>query len=130
MRNAIFLLAFSLLNAHELDAMVQQEWRILIGLRALAPSTAESLFVILHIPLVAVLLWLAFHRSAAVAAWTRRAICAFGPVHVVLHALLRDHPAYSFDSPLSQALIAGYGIAGAAYLLVDGVWMSRQRRAR
>jgi hypothetical protein len=122
LRSLLFLLAFSLLNAHELDAMRQQEWRILVLLRDLEPSLAAHLFVLLHIPLVALLLWLGFHPHAAIQRWARRMICGFGAIHVGLHASLRDHPAYSFDSLLSQGLILGYGLAGLLFLLIDLSW--------
>jgi hypothetical protein len=115
----IYLLAFSLLNAHELDAMTQQEWRLLLVLRDLPPDVARQCFVVLHVPLVAVLLWLGFHRSSAVASWSRRAVCAFGIIHVGLHWRLQDHPAYTFHSDLSVSLIVGYGVAGLLYLLLD-----------
>jgi hypothetical protein len=117
----LFLLAFSMLNAHELDAMSQHEWRLLFVLRELPPGLAEQIFVLLHVPLVAILLWLGFHSSALVSAWSRRAVCAFGIVHVGLHGHLRDHPLYTFDSWLSEALIVGYGLAGFCYLLAEAV---------
>lgn len=117
----LYLLAFSLLNAHELDAMTQQEWRLLLILRDLPAALARETFVMLHVPLVALLLWLSFHRDAAVAAWSRRAVCGFGIIHVGLHWNLQDHPAYTFDSTLSVSLILGYGVAGLLYLLLDGL---------
>jgi hypothetical protein len=44
--------------AHELDAMTQAEWRLLFILSSLPEVIAEVVFVLLHIPLVAGLLWL------------------------------------------------------------------------
>ena len=128
-RDWLFLLAFSLLNAHELDAMSQHEWRILFVLRDLPSDFAEQVFVILHVPLVAILLWLTFHRNAVVSAWSRRAVCAFGIIHVGLHWHLQDHPAYTFHSSLSEFLIVGYGFAGLCYLLTDGADVLRGRAA-
>lgn len=123
----LYVLAFSVLNAHELDAMSQQEWRLLFVLRDLPPDLAEQVFVILHVPLVALLMWLTFHRSAVVSAWSRRVVCAFGIVHVGLHWHLQDHPFYTFHSFLSEFLIVGYGFAGLCYLVADGAETIRSR---
>jgi len=58
MRNLLFQLGFSTLLAHELDAMTQAEWRLLFVLRRLPDLLAHNLFVTLHVPAVAILLWL------------------------------------------------------------------------
>lgn len=126
----IYILAFAILNAHELDAMSQQEWRLLLVLRDLPSDLAQRSFVALHVPLVAILLWLTFHRNAAVTSWSRRAVCAFGVIHAGLHWHLQEHPAYTFHSWLSEALIVGYGVAGLLYLLLDGVGILRRRHVR
>jgi hypothetical protein len=129
-KNGLFLLAFSALNAHELDAMSQHEWRLLFVLRDLPEALAEQAFVFLHVPLVAILLWLVFHQSTVVSAWSRRAICAFGVVHLGLHWHLQDHPAYTFHSFLSQLLIVGYAAAGFLYLLADSAETLRSRHVQ
>lgn len=126
----IYILAFSVLNAHELDAMSQHEWRLLLVLRDLPPDLAQSAFVFLHVPLVAIILWLTFNRSSAVTSWSRRAVCAFGIIHFGLHWHLHDHPAYTFHSWLSETLIVGYGVAGLLYLLLDGVGSLRWRHVQ
>ena len=113
-----FLIAFSLVNAHELDAMTQSEWRLLYILRNFPDPVAEQYFVLLHVPLVAALLHLSFNAQCAVSLWTRSLICAFGPIHALLHWSLSSHPEYSFTSSLSVGLIVGYAISGMAYLLL------------
>jgi hypothetical protein len=126
----LFLLAFSVLNAHELDAMSQHEWKLLFVLRDLPPDVAEQVFVMLHVPLMAILLWVTFHRSMIVSAWSRRAVCAFGIVHFALHWHLQDHHFYTFHSFLSELLIVGYGLAGLCYLLTDGADALRSRHVQ
>ena len=126
----IYILAFSVLNAHELDAMSQHEWRLLLVLRDLPPDLAQSLFVTLHVPLVAMILWLTFNRSSAVTSWSRRTVCAFGIIHIGLHWHLQDHPNYTFHSWLSETLIVGYGVAGLLYLLIDGGGRLRRRHVK
>ena len=125
LQHYVFLIAFSLVNAHELDAMTQSEWRLLYILRSLPDPVAEQYFVLLHVPLMAVLLHLSFGDDRIVSLRTRALICAFGPIHALLHGSLSDHPQYSFDSPLSLGLIAGYAVAGMAYLLLRALVRER-----
>ena len=126
-KTLLFMIALSLMITHELDAVSQEEWRILVVFRDLPSQLAETLFVVLHVPLLLVLLWLSFHQRAEISAWSRRAICLFGIVHVGLHLSLVSLPAYSFDSWLSQALIYGYGVSGALFFLMEGIAKSRSQ---
>ncbi len=115
--NALFLTGFALLATHELDAVTQSEWRLLYLLRGLPEPLAESVFVALHVPLFAGLLWLTFNENERVKSVSRTVFSAFLVVHAVLHKLLELHPDYSFFSPLSQTLIYSGGLTGGAYIL-------------
>lgn len=123
MQNLLFYLGFATLMAHELDAMTQAEWRLLFVLRRLPEATAEMAFVLVHIPLVAGLLWLTNHEAPAIKQWSRVAIAAFLAIHAALHKRLDHHPLYSFDSALSVGLIYGGGVLGLLYL--GSVWVGR-----
>lgn len=116
MQNLLFYLGFATLIAHELDAMTQAEWRLLLILRDLPEPTAEVAFVLGHIPLVAGLLWLAHSEATRVKYGSRLAIAAFLAIHAGLHKHLDHHPFYTFDSALSRGLIYGGGIIGLLYL--------------
>jgi hypothetical protein len=116
MQNLLFYLGFATLMAHELDAMPQAEWRLLFILRDLPEPTAEVAFVLLHIPLVAGLVWLANSEVLRVRYWSRVAIATFLTIHAGLHKLLDHHPLYTFDSPLSLGLIYGGGLLGLLYV--------------
>ncbi len=96
-----------MLVSHELDAVAQHEWRLLYVLRSLPESIAQDAFVLLHVPLVAVLAWLGWHREPAVRAGSRLALAAFTIVHAGLHWRLSDDPLYTFHSATSVALIYG-----------------------
>jgi len=117
MRNLLFYLSFSTLLAHELDAMTQAEWRLLYVLRRYPDSLASPLFVALHIPVVAVLLWLIQHPSRTVRQWTKIGLALFMPIHAGLHWNLRNHPFSTFTSPLSLGLIYGAGLLGLIYIV-------------
>jgi hypothetical protein len=116
MKNLLFYLGLATLMAHELDAMTQSEWRLLYGLCHLPEAAAAATFVVLHIPLMAGILWLTTHPLHFVRDRSRLAIATFLIVHTGLHQRLSNHPAYSFTSPLSIGLIYGAGLIGLAYL--------------
>lgn len=108
-RNVLFHLAFAFLIGHELDAVTQQEWRLLPVLSLLDDDAGRAAFVAVHVPLVFALLWLSGRGGWAFHA----AFGGFCAIHAGLHWALHEHPLYTFHSALSEALIAGAGIAGA-----------------
>ncbi|MBD9485446.1 hypothetical protein IB229_20905 [Pseudomonas sp. PDM14] len=124
MKNTLFTLCFSSFIGHELDAVSQAEWRLLYGLRDLPDAVAEPLFVALHVPLFALLIALAWAEHTKLRERTRLLLAGFSVFHAGLHHALRHHPLYTFDSPLSQALIFGCGLLGLAYLLAH--WLGRR----
>ncbi len=127
MQNLLFYLGFATFMAHELDAMTQAEWRLLFVLSSLPEATAEVAFVLLHIPLIAGLLWLANNDALRVKQWSRVAISAFLIIHAGLHKRLDHHPLYTFDSDLSLGLIYGGGLLGLLYLGIVSIINYRDR---
>ena len=119
MEQAAFLLAISLMFTHELDAIRRHEWRIFPGINLLRDETGFTVFVLLHVPLFAALIWACFLQPDTAAAGWRVAFSIFCIVHVGLHRLFENHPAYEFNNPLSQTLIWGTGVAGALHLIVS-----------
>lgn len=117
MKDLLFYTSLATLLTHELDAMTQSEWRLLFVLRSLPESIASNVFVIAHVPVVALVLWLTAHKSATIGDWSRLAIALFTIIHAGLHKHLELHPAYTFTSPLSVGLIYGAGVLGFIYLL-------------
>jgi hypothetical protein len=115
MKNLLFYLGFATLITHELDAMTQSEWKLLFILQSLPEEIASVTFVVIHIPLITILLWLVNNESLNVQNWSRIAVATFLMVHVGLHKLLEHHPDYTFDSLLSLGLIYGGGFLGFLY---------------
>jgi hypothetical protein len=115
MKNLFFYLGFATLITHELDAMMQSEWRVLLLLRSLPEQIASFTFVVMHIPLIAVLLWLTSSESPDIRHWSRIVVATFLMIHVGLHKLLENHPDYTFNSLLSLGLIYGGGLLGFFY---------------
>lgn len=118
MKNLVFYLGFATLITHELDAMTQSEWRLLPILRHLPEHIASSTFVVVHIPLIAALLWLTSNESLSTRHWSRIVVAAFLVVHVGLHKLLENSPSYTFNSSLSLGLIYGGGLLGFIYCVL------------
>ena len=112
----LFYVALGLFFSHELDAVVQTEWRLLYVLRDLPELEAMQAFIWLHVPLFAIIAWLTHHGAPRVQIWSRASFSAFLVVHAILHFRLSASPLYTFDSPLSIALIYGGAIAGLGYL--------------
>jgi hypothetical protein len=115
MKNLIFYLGFATLITHELDAMTQSEWRLLPILRSLPEQIASFAFVVIHIPLLAALMWLTSNEYLSIRHWSRIAVATFLMIHVGLHKLLENHPDYTFNSLLSFGLIYGGGLLGFFY---------------
>jgi hypothetical protein len=55
MKDIVFYLGFGTLCTHELDAIVNHEWRLMPFIRTLPEETGMIVFVAAHIPVFAVL---------------------------------------------------------------------------
>ncbi|XWN33915.1 MAG: DUF6713 family protein [Devosia sp.] len=113
----IDLLYYAMVGAfftHELDAMKRHEWRILPLTSFLPDRIGEQVFIWLHVPLFALLLW---GGDGDPTSATRIGLSAFAILHVGLHVAFRRHPANEFDNTSSWSLIILTGVLGAAYLV-------------
>ena len=126
MKNVLFYTGLALLFTHELDAMPNHEWRVLPVLNSLSDSVGEQTFVLLHVPLFAVVIGLIASLNRRVRARARIVVSGFLVAHGVLHFLFSGHPAYEFFSTMSSALILGAAGCGLAYLIA--AFLARSRR--
>ena len=115
----LFYLGLGILFSHELDAMLQAEWRLLYILRAMPDESAMQAFVLLHVPLFGAIVWMTHHRSQQMQLRFRVAFAAFLVIHAGLHYRLSSHPLYMFTSVLSQSLIYGGAVVGTLFLLLS-----------
>ncbi len=113
MLDFIYYTMIGTLFTHELDAVKRHEWRILPLLRVLPDRIGAQIFIWLHVPLFAGLLWAGDGDPANS---TRIGMSVFAIIHVGLHFLLRGHPNYEFNNIGSWALIVLTGLLGATYL--------------
>lgn len=106
----LYLLTASLLVVHEIDSAYWREWE-LFGLPG-----GIALFLVLHVPLAALVVW-GYERAVAGTAAGRRMALAVGAAGIATAAiqaafLLRG--ATAFRTAPSLALVAACGIAGIA----------------
>ena len=119
MRDLVFHLGFGTLFAHELDSMLNHEWRVIPVIRSLADETGSIVFVAVHIPVFAILVALVSSENTNTRRMTRKGIGLFLVVHGLLHLLFMKHPAYEFSTVLSHTLIFGGSILGIIYLFLE-----------
>lgn len=115
--NLSLITAFSLLAVHEMDAMTHAEWRLLPGLSNLPENTARSLFVWLHIPLFAGLLWASFVASWRLLAGRLFSIALIA--HAIAHFALSAHELYTFIPPIETVTVYGAAFAGIVFLALS-----------
>lgn len=113
----LYLLGFSFLLAHEMDAVRLREWKMLPVLSGMEEESGYRAFVALHVPLYALLLW-GLIGGGGTASALIVILDAFFVVHLALHAILRNLPENRFDSVFSWGLILGCGICGAVDLIL------------
>ena len=118
----VFALAFSALLAHELDAVHKREWRLLFVLRTMPDEPARRAFVLAHVPLVAVLLWLVVHPAEGVRFWTEVGLDGFMVLHAGLHLRLSNRTLYVFNTSHSRLLIFGAAALALAHLAI--LWVA------
>jgi hypothetical protein len=126
--NGLFALLVAMFIGHELDAMAQHEWRLLYVLRDLPDSLGQDVFILLHVPIILVLVWLGWHSAERTRSVTRVGCAVFMVVHAGLHWRLREDPIYTFHSATSMFLIFG-SLIPAVLLLVLYLWRGRKRVA-
>ncbi len=118
--DALFSLGLALLLAHELDAVRAGEWRLLPVLRSLPDARGRDAFILVHVPPLAALVWLAAHPSTVTRFWFQVATDDFLMVHMALHRAYAHHPAYDFHRALPRGLILGAGAVGALHAVLLG----------
>ncbi|MGI9405612.1 MAG: DUF6713 family protein, partial [Hyphomicrobiaceae bacterium] len=113
----LYLLAVSFMFTHEMDAIRRHEWRVFPLADRLPDETGFLVFVLLHVPGFALVMWLSIPLDANVATPFQIAFSIFCIVHVGLHKLLERRLAFEFNNPLSQLLIWGSGVFGLGHLI-------------
>ena len=118
LKDNIFYLGIGLFFTHELDAMTNHEWRVL-PLTSWKPEyNGELSFVLLHIPLFAILVALVASLNEVIRRRSWIGVSLFLAIHGALHAAFMVHDDYEFSSLLSNVLIFVGAVCGAVYLVM------------
>lgn len=115
--HVFFLLGFSFLLTHEMDAIRCQEWRIFPGLARMSERSGYVTFTAIHVPLYAALLW-GLAQGDETTGSLITGLDIFFLIHLIAHVLLRHHPENRFGSWFSWSLFTGAGVCGAIDLLL------------
>lgn len=118
LRGFIYYLGLAALFTHELDAVLNFEWRLLYHLRTLPDVTASSYFVALHLPLFFGFFYFGHHPNAKIKNTFRALVAWFLIIHSLLHFRLSGHDAYLFAGFLSNSYIYLAATMGLLYLLI------------
>lgn len=110
-----FLFGMACVLTHELDAMKAREWLIFPGLARLSDELGEQVFIAIHVPLFAIVLWGPF-LSESRAQWMH-GLSLFFIAHMLAHGILHGHPKNGFRRALSWLWIVGAAAGGAGYLM-------------
>lgn len=88
-------------------------------LRSLPEEVGFTAFVLLHIPIFAVLIALVSSSNGLIRRLSRLGVSVFLLAHAGLHMLFADVAGYEFSSLLSNILIFGGALLGGFYLLAS-----------
>lgn len=119
MKNAVFYLTLGTLFTHEIDAISSYEWRLLPVLNSMTDQMGMTVFLLLHIPLFAVIVALVASRNNRTRHLSRLVLSGFILLHAILHIWFSSDPNYSFISNASNWLIFGGAGLGAIYLALS-----------
>ncbi len=99
--------------------MSNSEWLVLPLTSWLRAEQARLAFVLVHIPLFAIVVALIASPNPNLRNKSRLAVAAFLVIHGLLHVVFAGHEHYEFASTLSQLMIFGGALYGAGYLLLE-----------
>lgn len=88
------------------------------GLSGLDDQKGYRLFVLLHVPLLALIFWLMSHPLVDVRYWFQVAMDIFFIVHAGLHYLLWGNEYNEFGKRFSIRLIVLCSVAGVVHLVL------------
>lgn len=115
----LFIVNFTLLLIHEMDAVKNREWRMFIILKSMPEEKACRVFTIAHIPLYAAALLLLISPSQQILFYV---LDVFLIGHAVIHFCFRHHENNAFTSVFSKTII--YLMGGFAAVHLAGILLT------
>ena len=121
MKTIIYYLGLAALFTHELDAVLNMEWRLLFHLRTLPDPASSTIFIALHLPLFLVFFYFGHHKTLKIREGFRLIIAFFLVIHSGLHFNLSSHELYQFNSIISNVYIYGAALCGVAFIILSWI---------
>lgn len=118
-KTLMYYMGLAALFTHEMDAVVNMEWRLLFHLRTLPDPMASSVFIALHFPLFLAFFYFGHHANSIIKNRFRLAVAGFLVIHSALHFNLSDHALYQFEGVLSNLYIYSAALFGTVFLLLS-----------
>ncbi len=118
-KTLLYYLGVTSLLTHELDAVLNTEWRLLYVLRTLSDDVASLYFVAMHFVIIFAFFYFGHHQKSKVEEGFRGAVALFLIVHGILHFRLSDDPLYTFSGLSSNLYIYGASAFGLLFLLMQ-----------
>lgn len=118
MKTVLYYLAISALFTHELDAVINREWRLLFHIFEMSEIVSSTLFIFLHFPLFYLFFHFGHHSSIVIRNYFRKLVCYLLVIHGFVHFLLSGHEHYYFEGVLSNFYIFGSALFAVAYLAI------------
>ena len=115
----VLYIGVALLMTHELDAVMNNEWLVLPLTSWLEPDAGYLVFLWMHVPLFALLIYVLSHSSKKVRLISARVLAGFLVIHGALHLGFSGHEHYEFSTLSSSLLIYGGSVFGVAYFVLD-----------
>lgn len=110
----IFALELALLFTHEMDAVRAREWKMVFKSNAVQEAKAYRVFLLLHIPLYAAVLFLLLSPHARTGFYI---VDTFLIAHMFVHLIFRKHPANGLNSAVSKGIINLSGVLALIHLI-------------
>ncbi len=110
----IFAINLSLLFVHEMEAIRHQEWKMFIVLKDMEEKKAYTLFLLMHIPLYSLILWILLSPNVTIGFFITD---VFLVIHLLIHLLFMKHKNNRFNNPLSLCIIILMGVLSALHLI-------------
>ena len=123
MKTIIYYLALSALFTHELDAVINFEWRLLFHIFSLPDAMASTIFIGLHLPLFFIFFYLSHHSNPRIQNTFRVIASIILVVHSVAHFSLSGHEKYYFEGFYSNLYIYSAAAFGVCFLIL--AWLGR-----
>ncbi|WP_370693359.1 DUF6713 family protein [Vibrio penaeicida] len=117
MKNTLFFIGIFCFVAHEIDAMMHHAWLVLPLTVWIPEEYAQTLFVLAHIPLFLIMMFMLPTYFLSKIEKVQTAIATFIVIHGILHSAFMTHEHYEFDSFLSNLWIFGGTICSAVFLI-------------